>query len=65
LANEPIFSLSYFSAGKAGMFSHQSLHNSGESFFSISMTLTLECGLLTPLYSTKPLYCTKSLCRRS
>jgi len=27
----------------------KSLHNSGKSFFSISMTSALECGL-TPLY---------------
>jgi len=29
-----------------------SLHNSGKSFFSISMTLALECRLLTPLNCT-------------
>jgi len=39
-------------AGKAGVLSHLSLHNSGKSFLSISMTLTLECGLLTLLYCT-------------
>jgi len=26
------------------MLSHKSLHNSGKSFFSISMTLAWECG---------------------
>jgi len=29
------------------MFSHYSLHNSGKSFFNISMTLALERGRLT------------------
>jgi len=28
------------------------LHNSGKSFFIISMTLALECGLLTSFYCT-------------
>jgi len=28
------------------------LHNSGKSFFSISMTLALVCKLLTPSYCT-------------
>jgi len=31
------------------MHSHSSFHKSGKSFFSISMTLALECGQLTPL----------------
>jgi len=34
------------------MLSHESLYNSGTSFFNISMALALECGLLRPLYCT-------------
>jgi len=30
----------------------ESFHNSGKSFFSISMTLALQCGLPTPLHHT-------------
>jgi len=43
------------------MLSHEFLYNSGKSFFSISMTLALECGLLSPLCCTnlddEPWYC--------